>query len=41
MESALGGMSQASMDLGVFKETKLTGGVYTHMSTVYQVSFNF
>ena len=37
MESALGGMSQASMDLGVFKETKLTGGVYIRSSVRYSI----
>ena len=29
LESALRGMYQANMDLGIFQETKLTGGIYT------------
>ena len=29
LESALGGMSQANMDLGIFQEMKLTDGIYT------------
>ena len=37
MESVLIVMSQASMDLGIFKETKFTGGVYTHGSARYSV----
>ena len=37
MESALRGMSQANMDLGIFQETKLTDGIYTHRSAGYSV----
>ena len=29
MESALRGMAQANMDLGIFQETKCTDGIYT------------
>ena len=29
LESALRGMSQANMDLGIFQETKVIDGVYT------------
>ena len=29
LESALRGMSQANMDLGIFQETKVTDGIYT------------
>ena len=29
MDSALRGMSQANMDLGIFQETKYTDGIYT------------
>ena len=29
LESALWGMSQANIDLGVFQETKCTDGIYT------------
>ena len=29
LESALRGMSQANMELGIFQETKLKNGVYT------------
>ena len=32
LESALRGMSQANMDLGVLQETKITNGVYTRGS---------
>ena len=35
MEAALRGMSQASMDLGIFQETKLTDGIYTRRSAGY------
>ena len=34
---ALRGMYQANMDLGIFQETKLTGGVYTRGSDGYSV----
>ena len=37
LESALQGMSQENLDLGIFQETKLTGGVYTHRSSGYSV----
>ena len=37
MESALRGMSQANMDLGIFQETKVTDGIYTHGSARYSV----
>ena len=37
MESALGGMAQANIDLGVFQETKCTDGVYTRESAGYRV----
>ena len=30
LESALQGMDQANIDLGVFQETKCTDGIYTH-----------
>ena len=30
LELVLSGMAQANLDLGVFQETKLTYGVYTH-----------
>ena len=32
MDSALRGMSQANMDLGIFQETKYTDGIYTRES---------
>ena len=32
LESALWGMAQAKIDLGVFQETKCTDGVYTRTS---------
>ena len=35
LESALQGMSQANLDLGVFQETKITDGVYTRGSDGY------
>ena len=35
--SALRGLSQANLDLGVFQETNLTGGVYTRGSSDYNV----
>ena len=31
-ESALMGVSQANMDLGIFQETKVTDRIYTHGS---------
>ena len=37
MESALRGMSQANMDLGILQEKKLTYGVYTRGSAGYKV----
>ena len=37
MESALRGMYQANMDLGIFQETKCTDGIYTHESAGYRV----
>ena len=37
MESALRGMAQANIDLGVFKESKCTDGIYTHKSAGYRV----
>ena len=37
MESALRGMSQANMDLGIFQETKCTDGIYTRESAGYRV----
>ena len=37
MESALWGMVQANMDLGIFQETKCTDGIYTHESAGYSV----
>ena len=37
LESALRGMSQANMDLGIFQETKCTDGIYTHESAGYRV----
>ena len=33
----LQGMSQANLDLGIFQETKLTDGVYTHGLAKYSV----
>ena len=35
LESALRGMSQVNMDLGIFKNPKLTNGVYTCRSAGY------
>ena len=32
LESALRGVSQANLDLGIFQETKCTDGIYTHES---------
>ena len=37
MESALRGMAQANMDLGIFQETKCTEGIYTRESAGYRV----
>ena len=37
LESALRGMSQANMDLGIFQETKCTDGIYTRESAGYRV----
>ena len=37
MESALQGMAQANIDLGVFQETKCTDGIYTRESSGYRV----
>ena len=38
LESALHGMSQANMDLGVFQETKLTKRIYMCESSGYRVA---
>ena len=37
LEAALRGMAQASIDLGVFPETKCTDGVYTCASDGYRI----
>ena len=37
LESALQGMSQANMDLGIFQETKFTERIYTRDSARYLV----
>ena len=37
LESALRGMSQANMDLGIFQDTKVTDGIYTRRSAGYRV----
>ena len=37
LESALRGVSQANMDLGIFQETKVTDGAYTRGSAGYSV----
>ena len=37
LKSALRGMSQASMDLGIFQKTKVTDGIYTRGSDGYSV----
>ena len=37
LESALRGMHQANMDLGIFQEKKVTDGIYTHGSAGYSV----
>ena len=38
-ESALRGISQANMDLGILQETKITNGVYTRGSAGYKPPF--
>ena len=37
LESALRGMAQANIDLGIFQETKCTDGIYTRESDGYRV----
>ena len=37
LESALRGMSQANVDLGIFQEKKVTTGIYTRESSGYRV----
>ena len=37
LESALWGMSQTNMDLGIFQEKKCTDGIYTCESAGYRV----
>ena len=37
LESALRGMEQANMDLGIMQETKITDGVYTRASAGYRI----
>ena len=37
LESALRGLSQANMDLGISQETKVADGIYTRGSAVYSV----
>ena len=37
MDSALRGMPQANMDLGILQETKITNGIYTRGSAGYTV----
>ena len=37
LESAIRGVSQANMDLGIFQETKVTDGIYTRGSAGYSV----
>ena len=37
LETALRGMSQANMDLGILQEKKLTDGIYTRGSSGYSV----
>ena len=37
LESALRGMSQSNMDLGIFQDTKLTDGIYTRGLAGYSV----
>ena len=38
LESALRGVSQANMDLGIFQETKVTDGIYTRGPDGYSVA---
>ena len=37
METALKGMEQANLDMGILQETKITDGVYTRASAGYRV----
>ena len=37
LKSALRGVAQANIDLGVFQETKCTDGIYTRKSAGYRV----
>ena len=37
LESALRGMSQANMDMGIFQKTKCTDGIYTRELAGYRV----
>ena len=37
LESALRGMDQANLDMGIIQETKITDGVYTRASAGYRV----
>ena len=37
LDSELQGVSQSNMDLGIFQETKLIDGIYTHGSAWYRV----
>ena len=37
LESALRGVSQANMDLGIFQETNVTDGIYTCGSAGYSI----
>ena len=37
LESALRGMGQTNVDVGVFQETKLTEGIYTQKPSGYKV----
>ena len=37
LESALRGMYQANMELGIFQNTKVTDGIYTCRSAGYSV----
>lgn len=38
LESAIRAMAAMGVDLGIFMETKITGGVYTWFSSGYNVS---
>ena len=38
LESALRGMAQANMDLGIFEVTKCTDGIYNRTSAGYRVA---